>query len=282
MELSKKCPVFKVNNAFEVNIPKIKKLRSLKDGTLVYLSLKEDSYFIGNFDEQGGKYFIKNEIFITNVIEPLTDMTVSKYDKILTTEVYEGILCKHKNSKQLTNFKITNSCIGDNVVYPFDQTIILGFEEFYPNPFIEFPVTGVMLLNENGYCIKALWNTKKDSDIHILRGINKLTTNKRGDIIIIDWHNLTVFDSKFKFKWTYRHLHKMVDIVTRPNGQIVVADIDSILVFSMEGDFLNSIGEEDGINHPTCVHIDNSGQLLVGCKGKQNENAKIHVVKILD
>ncbi|CAC5408253.1 unnamed protein product [Mytilus coruscus] len=286
----KKCPIFKVNNTYEANIPYIKKLRSLKDGTLVCLSVKEAGYFVGNFHKQGDKYFIKNEICITDDLDTLTDMTVTEDDKILTTEAFDGILCKHKYSKQITSFKIRNNHTGNNVIYrngihSFDQKILLGFEEFweYPNPFSEFPGTGVMILNENGDCLKISWNTEKDSYIHMLRGIDKLTTNKRGDIIIIDGHiNLTLFDSQFKFKWTYRHLHKLVDIVTRPNGQIVVADKDSILVLSIEGDFLNSIGEEDGIHHPTCVHIDNSGQLLVGCKGENNKNAKINVVKILD
>lgn len=61
-----------------------------------------------------------------------------------------------------------------------------------------------------------------------------------------------------------------------------MADGGSIKVLSIDGDFLTSIGKQDNILHIYCLHIDKSGQLLVGCKSETDESAKIQRVKILD
>ncbi|CAC5408255.1 unnamed protein product [Mytilus coruscus] len=248
----KRFPILKVINTFETNVPCFNNLKSLKDGTLVCISVTDAGCFMGYINEQGDKYIIKNEIYISDKSGTFTDMTVTvtEDDKIMITEVHDGIRYKGTYNKHLNILEIQNNPIKKEIVFrngihSFDQTILLGFEEFDLFANFKFQGAGVMVLDKNGYCSKTLWNTEKDSDIHMLQGIDKLTTNKRGDIIIIDGHNLILFDSKFKFKWTNQNLHKLVDIVTRPNGQTVVADIDSILVLSMEGDFLNSIGEED-------------------------------------
>lgn len=285
------CPVLKVLNTYETNVPCINKLKSLEDGTLVCIYEKsEEKHYLGYCEEQGDKFIIKNEIFVpSEILFSYGDMTVTEDDLILITPGYNGIRCINAHDEKLQWFSISNEPEGpcymvkNGIHYDsFDQTILFGFEEYVEIECLEFPGWGgVMILDKNGQHLKTLMYKDLDpyfSDDRIM----KLTKNTNGDVIIMCKTYLIIFDSNFKLKrtLTYKNFDCPNDIVTTPNGLIVVSDTNSVDVLSMDGDLLASIGELEGIHHSTCVHIDKKGQLLVGCIGQENENAKVHVVEI--
>ncbi|XP_071153985.1 uncharacterized protein [Mytilus edulis] len=291
----KKCPILKVIKTYETKVPYIINLKSLKDGTLV--CIYKDSKlqpFIGYCDEQGDNYIITNEIHATCFpVFYYIDMTITEDDLILIANGNDQLTCMKEHDKKLQFFELSNlfelsylpeepTYTFGNGIHSFDQTILLGFEEY--DGLEEYPcqLGGVMIFDKSGHHLQTFMKTEDDSDLCCLlkQKIMKLTTNTNGDIIIMDKKNLSIFDSNFKLKRTYEELHSPNDIVTTPNGLIVVSDTNSVDVLSMDGDCLTSIGELEGINRSTCVHIDKKGQLVIGCKGQENENAKVHVVKI--
>lgn len=231
------------------------------------------------------------------------DMTVTDDDMILITDGSREIhyLNTYKkqdkkfnyhrcNSKdeQFKNFNLRgHSFISANIngIHSSGFTILVGLslsDSYYSknHPSDVF----IMVVNKEGYCLKKSWNTEPKQSVfsppHETYQIEKLTKNINGDINIIDKEKMIVFDSNFKLKWIYEKLHSPIDIVTTSYGQIVVADKVSIHLLSMEGDLLTSIGEQEGIVNPTCLHIDKDGQLLVVCNGEEREDAKIIVVKM--
>lgn len=280
----KKCPVLKVINTLETNVSGFLKLRSFKDGTLICTYSQSNhfymgpGYYLGRGKVLTDKLIIKPDVSYSDDFDYPHDMTVTDDETILVNTKY-GLKCE--NNGKFSLFEISNTPFSEDIfhtkgIHSFDQTIVVGFET-YPSQEI-----GVLFLDKHGHCFKTLRKTKCDSDYQILHQINKLTTNSKGDIIINSGVNISLYDSRFTFKWTYQNSHELNDIVTTPDGLIVMADELSIHVLSMDGELLTSIGEQEGICHPKCVHNYVIGQLLVACYGGYDKNANIHVVKVLD
>ncbi|VDI63938.1 tripartite motif-containing protein 71 [Mytilus galloprovincialis] len=301
----KKCPILKVINTYETNLPVIRNLKSLQDGTLVcYFNKNDDDFYLSYSDEQGDKYIFKNELCVTSSTWPPTDMTVTDDDMILLTNGTDEIQCLNAYDENLKAFEWDDMDNEPGIhtfkldgIHSFKDKILVGFEEYFhhiDDDHLEGTETkGVLIIynedhnelvsafEENRYRLIKLGDSRGESVICI---IFKLTRNINGDINIIFDNDIAVLDCNFKLKWRWTNFnhHHFLDIVTTSTGLVVVADGSSIKVLSIDGDFLTSIGKQDNILHVYCLHIDKSGQLLVGCKSETDESAKIHRVKILD
>lgn len=136
-----------------------------------------------------------------------------------------------------------------------------------------------MLLNEEGNTIHTFKLESEQFNVP-----NVITTNINGDICAIDttstnWEGrVIVLESLGKFKWMYKghneinteHAFSPRDIVTTSTGDIFVSDGKSsaVHVLSMDGIFITSIGEKEGIQNPMALSIDHEGRMLIGCSNK--------------
>lgn len=297
-----KCPIFKVINTYETSVYFIKKLKSLKDGTLICVHEKneDEDFFIGYCYEQDDKsYIIQNEIYVSSNYYDI-DMTVTEDDMILINFSYDkGIQFLNAYDNELKTLEIelpptdgTNIYVQTGIhfqsqFYTFDNSMLVGMAEFEPwNP-DKRGISGLISFDENGYCQELYRIPDSDSEPPIIDRVDKFTVNINGDINIIGWKKLLTVSLLFgvtnvKLEWTWQNQNILTEIDTTPIGLIVVADEHLIHILSMNGDLLTSIGEQEGIHHLTCLHVNISGQLLVGCKGEKNQSAKIHVVEIVD
>ncbi|VDI01893.1 Hypothetical predicted protein [Mytilus galloprovincialis] len=291
------CPNnLRIINTYEICLPGvhgIKKLMSLKKGTLVFFYEKGEEEFMEYCDIHSGRLVFKYktciESFIGKEKRKVHDMTVTEDDVILVTSNCGSnsnkILYMNAYDNQFNKFQIYSNFPKfynlNNGIHSFDQTILIGFHKYNCAFSKDKPAKGVMVLDKKGNCSKTLWITENDSDSLKIGSIDSLTKNINMNIVICDQHSLFVFDSKLKCKWTNKTLTSPNDIVTTPTGLIAVCDINAIHVFSMDGKLLTRIGRTDGIHYPTCLHINKSGQLLVGCEGPTKlEDSKIHVIEI--
>ncbi|CAC5408252.1 unnamed protein product [Mytilus coruscus] len=300
-----KGPILKVIHTYVTNVPFIHNLKSFKDGTLVSIFRKKDHYrdFIGYSNDQGKKHIINNEICLPMFVRSPRDMTVTDDDMILITNGTGEIRCLNAYNEKFKYFKFDRRFSNDeqfkhfnykrrfsfissdiNGIHSNGHTILVGLSDFHTSKNHPSDIY-IMVLNKEEECLKKSWNTETKhnalSPPNKTYQIEKLTKNINGDINIIDKEKVIVFDYNFRLKWTYEKLHSPNDIVTTSYGQIVVSDNVSIHLLSMDGDLLTTIGEQEGINNPTCLHIDKNGQLLVVCNGEESDDAKIIVVKML-
>ncbi|CAG2256937.1 unnamed protein product [Mytilus edulis] len=128
---------------------------------------------------------------------------------------------------------------------PILRTILIGFQGYSCGYSKEKLDIGVMILDKKGNYSETLWIKEKDSDCQKISSIDSLTSNTNGDIIICAQHGLSVFDSKFNFKWTNQTITSPNDLVTTPTGLIAVSSNTSVHLLSMEGKHLKSIGKEE-------------------------------------
>lgn len=260
-----------------------------------YLPCYPDLYLGYCYEQDDKSYIIRNEIYISSSM----DMTVTDDDMILINP-YDGIQFLNAYDKELIAFDIalpptdgTNIYVQTGIhfqsqFYSFENSILVVMAEFEPwNP-DKRGLAGLISFDENGYCQEIYRIPDSDSEPPIIERVEKFTVNINGDINIIGLKKLLTVSlllgvtPDVKLEWTWQNQTNLTDIDTTPIGLIVVADEYSIHVLSMSGDLLTSIGEQEGIHHPTCLHVNISGHLLVGCKGEKNQSAKIHVVEIVD
>ncbi|XP_052099614.1 uncharacterized protein LOC127734057 [Mytilus californianus] len=221
----------------------------------------------------------------------ISDITVTPKESILFTELgTSSIIYKYEENSGKTKFlDISPMRVQAIHANPSGDKLFVGFMNFI-GPFLppsKESHRGVMLLNENGNTIQT-FELKNDK----FNVPNVITTNINGDICVIDstgtnWEGrVIVLESLGKFKWMYKghnginteHTFSPRDIVAISTGDIFVSDEKSsaVHVLSMDGIFITTIGEQDGIQNPVGLSIDNEKRMLIGCSNK------LHVVDILN
>ncbi|XP_052070892.1 E3 ubiquitin-protein ligase TRIM36-like [Mytilus californianus] len=110
----KECPMFRIINTYETNVPCIEKLKSLKNGTLVFFYEKGRNEFIEYCDIQGDQCIFKYKTCIVSFIGKgkgkVHNMTVTEDDIILVTSDWGSnsnkILCMnaYENNLKTSNF----------------------------------------------------------------------------------------------------------------------------------------------------------------------------------
>ncbi|CAG2239534.1 unnamed protein product [Mytilus edulis] len=194
----------------------------------------------------------------------INDITVTPKKSILFTEIgTSSIIYKHEeNSGKATFIDIRPKQAKAIHANPNDDKLIVGY------------MNHINLL-------ERLQIVMEDEQFNVP---NVITTNINGDICVIDTTNtnwegrVIVLESLGKFKWMYKghneinteHAFSPRDIVTTSTGDIFVSDGKSsaVHVLSMDGIFITSIGEKEGIQNPMALSIDHEGRMLIGCSNK--------------
>lgn len=284
----KKYPTFQIVKSFDTTIPIIHEIQSLHDGTLICTFKRGDNTLLGYCNIRGDKFVLENETNLGKL--GIQDMAVTEDDNIFFTTGSHEIQYMKAYDKEHEKFEIKSYCgyrflsgihsTDDRVLF-----LLVGFfqyeETFDVDNYYEITSTGIMFLNSDGYLSKTYRRIESIYQGGILfYYLEKLTPNIIGDIVILDSGRVVVLDySNFRMKWMYK-ANICTDIVTTSEGLVIVAcdTTNKILILSIDGEVLNSIEERDGIYHPTVLHIDKSGQILIGCEGKEKKKSRIHVV----
>ncbi|VDH94377.1 Hypothetical predicted protein [Mytilus galloprovincialis] len=226
--------------------------------------------------------FTKNKCYTVKsayIGNTINDITVTPNKSILFTEIGTSIIYKHEeNSGKTTFIDIRPKQAKAIHANPNDDKLIVGYMN-HINHLIGTPNKsdgGVMLLNEKGNTIHTFKLENEQFNVP-----NVITTNINGDICVIDTTNtnwegrVIVLESLGKFKWMYtghneintEHAFSPRDIVATSTGEIFVSDGKSsaVHVLSMDGIFITSIGENEGIQNPMALSIDHEGRMLIGC-----------------
>ncbi|XP_071131765.1 E3 ubiquitin-protein ligase TRIM45-like [Mytilus edulis] len=129
----KECSILRVINTYETNVLCIKKLKSLKDGTLVFLYEKGGDQFIAHSDIQGDKCTVKFKTCILSSIwkgKGKVNMTVTEDDVILfATDMGSNsnkILCMNAYDERLKKIEFSKASTKT-------YTLNSGIHSFYMN-----------------------------------------------------------------------------------------------------------------------------------------------------
>ncbi|CAC5395467.1 unnamed protein product [Mytilus coruscus] len=251
-------------------------MKSLPDGTIVV--------------REGGTlrymYFTDSEVvpIETKIFEklPIENMTVCETGDILFTisDTFQAsgkpsdIMCSKANGQieKITTIKPEVIFRG---IHATSHNIFVGYDSLDINVLI-LDIQGNVIVTLKAPGVKR--EIKKHEELYYDDGEIpwKLTTNINGDILIMSGDcceslqgKVIALDRTGQFKWVYFGVESFFFgpsfIETTSNGLILVLNrFDySIHVVSMEGEFLTMFGDEEGINNPHCLHIDQDDQLYI-------------------
>ncbi|XP_076087596.1 uncharacterized protein LOC143058021 [Mytilus galloprovincialis] len=170
-----------------------------------------------------------------------------------------------------------------------NKNILVGFKDQGNN----FPLQaesrrGILVYDYNCRHMRTYEYDTNNQRLFTLPGV--ITTNINEDICVIDitnkWEGRVVVLGKYgNLKWTYNG-HPTInsknnfnpwDIVTTSKGLILVSDYanNAVHMLSMEGCLVTCLNESHGIERPSCLNINQSSQLQIGCYEMKSRQSKL-------
>ncbi|XP_052083899.1 uncharacterized protein LOC127721229 [Mytilus californianus] len=203
---------------------------------MVFKKNKLGVYFLGNVSFSDSKCIISNE---KEISDDVFDLTITKDGIILfSMDQSSEIKCITKNSEIETFSSIESKKVRG--IHACDSgNIFVGFSGFHDGE-----QGGLLVLNEEKTHIKTFELNKNNE--HIFSFPNKITTNKNGDICVIDHRfyvrTVVALNEEGHVQWTY-NAHEMepfnpYDIVTTSTGYIELADNILVEIESSSMDIL--------------------------------------------
>ncbi|CAC5389103.1 unnamed protein product [Mytilus coruscus] len=249
-------PELYINRAYQIEDINVSGLQG-KHGNntiMVFRKNKLGEYFLGNVSFSDSKCIISNEKQISDYV---FDFTITK----------DGIPKKVRG---------IHACDSGN--------ILVGFSGFHDGE-----QGGLLVLNEEKTHIKAFELDKNNEKIFSFP--DKITTNKNGDICVIDHRfyvgRVVALNEEGHVKWTY-NAHDMetfnpCDIVTTSTGLVIITTdyhCNIVHILSENGDFLTKFGGDDvNISMVRCLNNDHEENLQIACN--ISDHVEIYVGKIL-
>lgn len=251
--------------------------------TIVFKKNKLGVYFLGNvsFSDSESKCIISNE---KEISDDVFDLTITKDGIILFSMAQSSeIKCIAKNSEIETFSSLEPKQVRG--IHACDNgNILVGFSSFHNGEH-----SGLLVLNEEKVQIKTF-----ELDINnekIFSFPDKITTNKNGDICVIDHRfyvgRVVALNEGGHVKWTY-NAHDMdkfnpCDIVTTSTGLVIITTdyyCNVVHLLSENGDFLTKFGgDEVNISMVRCLNNDEEENLQIACNF--SDHVEIIIAKIL-